>query len=115
MATRKKRQNPFITFMGKFRKTNKGKYDFKQMGREAGKAWHKVKGGAYFDNSKYDDPCGYVSEAKAWVRLHPTDPDASNFEDHTTPLGKELLKNEIACVNKRQIKKAGRRTQKRRR
>ena len=46
MATRKKRQNPFITFMGKCRKTNKGKYDFKQMGREAGKAWHKVKGGA---------------------------------------------------------------------
>ena len=31
--------------MGKFRKTNKGKYDFKQMGREAGKAWRKVKGG----------------------------------------------------------------------
>lgn len=45
MGTRKKRQNPFITFMGTFRKQNKGKYDFKQMGREAGKAWHKVKGG----------------------------------------------------------------------
>ena len=38
MGTRK--QNPFMQFMKTFRKQNKGKYDFKQMGKEAGKAWH---------------------------------------------------------------------------
>jgi len=43
MGTRK--LNPFMKFMATFRKQNKGKYDFKQMGREAGKAWRKVKGG----------------------------------------------------------------------
>ena len=49
MGTRK--LNPFMKFMGTFRKQNKGKYDFKQMGREAGKAWRKVKGGGRMPGS----------------------------------------------------------------
>ena len=40
-----RKMNPFMKFMTTFRKQNKGKYDFKQMGREGGKEWRKVKGG----------------------------------------------------------------------
>ncbi len=61
MATRK-RHNPFIEFAGKFRKANKGKYDFKQMGREAGKAWRKVKGGMTPREKEAWEACKYTQQ-----------------------------------------------------
>ena len=60
--------------MGTFRKQNKGKYDFKQMGREAGKAWHKVKGGDKCKTLKGDEQAKCVLEEDA------ADKEALNFK-----------------------------------
>ena len=40
----RRKQNPFMQFMKKFRKENKG-LSFKEMGREGGKAYRKMRGG----------------------------------------------------------------------
>ncbi len=40
----RRKQNPFMMFMKKFRKENKG-LSFKDMGREGGKAYRKMRGG----------------------------------------------------------------------
>ena len=40
----RRKQNPFMMFMKKFRKENKG-LSFKDMGREGGKSYRKMRGG----------------------------------------------------------------------
>jgi hypothetical protein len=105
MATRK-RQNPFIVFAGKFRKANKGKYDFKQMGREAGKAWRKVKGGAEPRMPGTSPACIKASQIEAL---------SDDFEDNP---GWVSAKNKCRIDTARDARSDGgrsRRTQKRRR
>jgi hypothetical protein len=76
MGTRK--LNPFMKFMATFRKQNKGKYDFKQMGREAGKAWRKVKGGANKTGLSDWDACKFYQEN---IGEKLTGPDKIKYDD----------------------------------
>ncbi len=49
----RRKQNPFMMFMKKFRKENKG-LSFKEMGREGGKAYRKMRGGGEGDKTTTD-------------------------------------------------------------